>query len=57
MGKKEEKIIETIDPNRIKIRDELIKKLIQGATKANIEKDRKKEKNKYHCRHKENKNE
>ncbi len=40
----------TIDPNKIKTRDELLKNLIQGATKSNIATDRKKEKNKQKAR-------
>lgn len=41
-----------IDPNNLKTRDWLIVRLLQGATKAGIQKDRKKEKNKKACRKK-----
>lgn len=42
--------IDVIDPNLIPSRDTLIVALICGATKAGIQKDRKKEKNKKACR-------
>ena len=41
-----------INPNKLKSRDWLLLKLIKGATKANIQKDKKKEKNKKECRKK-----
>jgi hypothetical protein len=34
---------ERIDPNQLKVRDPLILALINGATKAGVQKDRKKE--------------
>ncbi len=39
-----------INPNTLKIRDPLIQKLIGGATKAGVQKDKKKEANKKTCR-------
>ena len=43
-----------IDPNRIKIRDELLKALILGVTKAGVIPDRRKARNKYRCRNSRN---
>jgi len=39
-----------IDPNKIKVRDEVMLALILGASKANVEKDRKKEASRKRCR-------
>ena len=39
-----------IDPNEIRIRDELLMRLINGATKSGTHKDRKKHDNKNECR-------
>lgn len=39
-----------INPNKIKTRDHLLVKLITGATKAGVRKDRKKHLNKKKCR-------
>lgn len=46
----------TIDPNDIKVRDPFMLLIINGATKANIEVDRKKENNKKKCRAKIDRN-
>ena len=40
----------TIDPNDIKLRDELLMKIIAGATKAGIHVDKRKEYNRNRCR-------
>ena len=40
----------TIDPNRLKTRDYLVLALIQGATKAGVQPDRRKEQNRKECR-------
>lgn len=40
----------TIDPNSLKTRDHLLVAIIQGATKAAVYQDRKKEQNKKACR-------
>lgn len=48
MSKKDEKV--TIDPNEIKIRDELLMALINGATKGGVQKDQKKENSRKKCR-------
>ncbi len=53
----ENQTIETIDPNEIKTRDPYILMIIAGATKASVYKDLKKDKNKYECRRKVNKDE
>lgn len=42
----------TINPNRLKVRDPLMVKLINGHTKAGVQKDRRKEENKTTCREK-----
>lgn len=39
-----------IDPNKLKTRDQLLVKLINGATKANVQKDKRKEASKKACR-------
>ena len=39
-----------IDPNRVKTRDPLMVRLIQGATKAGVQTDRRKAQNKAACR-------
>lgn len=41
---------EKIDPNKLKTRDELILKIIGGATKSGIQPDRKKEENRTRSR-------
>jgi len=41
-----------LNPNLIKTRDHLMVKLINGATKANVQKDKKKEENKKRARKK-----
>ena len=41
-----------IDPNKIKVRDELLKQLILGTTKSGTHIDKKKEQNKKSCRNK-----
>ena len=48
MSKKEKKV--TIDPNEIRVRDELLMALINGATKGGVQKDKKKEDSKKKCR-------
>ena len=40
----------TINPNDIKVRDELILAIIRGATKAGTHADKRKEANRKHCR-------
>lgn len=39
-----------IDPNKLKTRDYLMLRVIAGATKAGVQKDRRKEANKRTCR-------
>jgi hypothetical protein len=39
-----------IDPNKLKTRDHLMVRLINGATKAGVQKDRRKEASKRACR-------
>lgn len=46
--KNEKKMV--IDPNEIKVRDELLMALINGVTKGGVQKDRKKEQDKKKCR-------
>lgn len=41
-----------IDPNQVKVRDHLMVRLIQGATKGGAHKDRKKETSRKECRKK-----
>ena len=41
-----------IDPNKVKTRDPLMVKIINGATKGGVQKDRRKEENKSACRRK-----
>lgn len=41
-----------IDPNQIRTRDEAMVRLINGATKAGVHVDRKKEENRRRCRKK-----
>lgn len=41
-----------IDPNQLKTRNQLMVKLINGATKAGVEKDHRKEASKKACRQK-----
>lgn len=50
--KKDRKVPDTIDPNEIKSRDELMVQLINGATKSGVEKDKKREEDKKRCRKK-----
>jgi len=50
MGKLKEHISGSIDPNRIVTRDDLVVRLINGATKSGIHVDRKKKQNKEKCR-------
>lgn len=45
--------IGTIDPNEIPVRDELLLAIINGATKAAVHKDRKKQTSKDACRGKQ----
>lgn len=52
MAKRKKKDRSQIDPNTLRIRDELLKRLICGATKAGVEKDHRKEENKKRCRKK-----
>jgi len=40
----------TINPNKLKTRDVLLVKLINGATKANTTKDQRKERSRRECR-------
>jgi hypothetical protein len=40
----------TIDPNQMKVRDELLKQLILGATKSGVQPDQKKERDRNECR-------
>ena len=40
---------ESIDPNQIKVRDYLILQLLLGATKAGVQRDRRKHNSKYRC--------
>lgn len=40
----------TIDPNRLKVRDPLMVRIINGITKAGVQVDRKKEQNRRACR-------
>lgn len=44
--------MKTIDPNLLKTRDQLMVRLIQGATKSGVQKDRKKEASRRACRSK-----
>ena len=39
-----------INPNKLKTRDQLMVKIINGATKAGVQKDKRKEANKQACR-------
>lgn len=50
MGKLKETNKNIIDPNEIPVRDELVMRLILGATKSGIQVDRKKKENKESCR-------
>lgn len=50
MPRKKKKPKTKIDPNKIKVRDQLLLKIINGATKAGVEKDQKKEASKQACR-------
>ncbi len=50
MARKKKKTPTKIDPNALKTRDPLIQKLIGGATKAGVQKDKKKEASKTACR-------
>lgn len=50
MSKKEKGKKVTIDPNEIRVRDELLMALINGATKGGVQKDKKKESSKKKCR-------
>lgn len=48
MGKQNKAI--KVNPNKIRSRDELIVRLINGATKGGVYRDRKKDTNKYQAR-------
>lgn len=50
MSKRTKKTPDTINPNRIKTRDPLMLRLIQGATKAGVTKNERREADKYRCR-------
>lgn len=50
--KRKRELVDTIGREDLSIRDELMLRLINGATKAGIEKDRKKEQEKYQARKK-----
>lgn len=41
-----------IDPNQMRVRDELLKQLILGMTKSGVQPDQKKEKDRKNCRRK-----
>lgn len=41
-----------IDPNQMKVRDELLKQLILGVTKSGVQPDQKKERDRNKCRRK-----
>ena len=41
-----------IDPNQMKVRDQLLKQLVLGMTKSGVQPDQKKERNKNECRRK-----
>jgi len=50
MARKPKKTPTVIDPNKIKVRDRLLTRLILGATKGGPQQDRRKEANKKACR-------
>lgn len=47
---KKKNVVDTIDPNTIRVRDSLMVELINGATKSGVHTDKRKESNKYSCR-------
>lgn len=52
MKRKTKKTPMKLDPNKLKSRDQLMVKLINGTTKAGVQPDRKKEENRQACRQK-----
>jgi hypothetical protein len=50
MSSNQENVIATIDPNEIRVRDQLMVQIINGVTKAGYHENKKKRASKYACR-------